>query len=298
MIEQYLAHLRDALRVSSRRRDRILDDVRDHLIDAAEHLQRDGLETTVAEQRAIAAFGPAAHIAEQFNRDAATATLRHAPVVMAASGVAVVAGFLIATLTQPTPGLPKPAGLARQIAFFAGLVGLQVAFVAGARALARAGARLRTTATSSDFRLIRNSALVFLGGLTTTTAGWTVALIDAVDRLPHGDVGPLVAGLIVMVSGSLLAIVTCRRWRRTLGSAAADVGDHLDTSALAAPERLIRAMAVRPWLFCTSAAVLAALTVMSRAETTVLGALPWGGAEAAVVVLGYVWLGPALELRT
>lgn len=36
---------------------------------------------------------------------------------------------------------------------------------------------------------------------------------------------------------------------------------------------------------------------MMHAETTVSGALPWGVAQGAAVVGGYLLLGPTLELR-
>jgi hypothetical protein len=36
---------------------------------------------------------------------------------------------------------------------------------------------------------------------------------------------------------------------------------------------------------------------MARAETTVWAALPWGIAEVVAIVLGFVLLGPMLELR-
>jgi hypothetical protein len=301
VIDEYLAQLRAALRVPRRRRDRILDDVGDHLADAADRLQQEGLDPDVARQRAISAFGPAMLIAEQINRDAAIATVRRAPLAMAASGVVVVAGFLIATVAQPSPGLPKPAGLVRQIAFFAGIVGLQLAVVAGGRVLARAAARWRTRPTWSDLGLVRRATFVFLGGLLATTTGWTIALVDAVGGLPNGRLAPLVAGLVMMIGASLAAILGCARWRRTVESALAAPeadGSDMGNSVLAMPERIIRAMAAQPWLFGASAALLAALAVMSWAETTVVGALPWGAAEAAVVAVGYVWLGPALELRT
>lgn len=299
MIDDYLARLRSELRVTGKRRDRIVDDVRDHLEDAIAALRRDGTEAGDAERMALAAFGPASQFAAQINSDAATLLLRRTPAAMVLAGLAVVGGLLFAAVPQPAPGLPKPAGLGGEISFFAGTVGLQVAFIAGVRAAARTLARWRRTPSAADLHLLRRTALVFVGGLIASAVGWTVALLDAVSGRPHGRVVPLVVGLAMIIGGSTLAAATTARWRRTMIVVPPDGdGDELPASVFALPERFIQWMAAKPALACTSAALVAALAAMSRAETTAAGALPWGLAEAAFVVAGYVMLGPALELRT
>ena len=52
-----------------------------------------------------------------------------------------------------------------------------------------------------------------------------------------------------------------------------------------------------PWSPASSSPGLSAVPAMSHAETTLSGAVPWGVAQAAGVVLGFVLLGPSLGLR-
>jgi hypothetical protein len=52
-----------------------------------------------------------------------------------------------------------------------------------------------------------------------------------------------------------------------------------------------------PWPSCPLVAAVSAAVAMTRAETNVAGALAWGGTEAAVVVAGFLVLGPILDLR-
>ncbi len=52
-----------------------------------------------------------------------------------------------------------------------------------------------------------------------------------------------------------------------------------------------------PVVACVTTAILAAASAMLHAETTALGAIPWGVAEAAAVVAAFLLIGPSLGLR-
>jgi hypothetical protein len=62
-------------------------------------------------------------------------------------------------------------------------------------------------------------------------------------------------------------------------------------------ERCIALVRRHPVASCTAVAALSAWPAMAHAETTFTGALPWGVTQAATVIVAFVVLGPALELR-
>jgi hypothetical protein len=296
MIDRYLADLAACLHVPRHRRRRILDEVRDHLDDSAVSLLSEGLTAAEAEERAIASFGPADVVAAQFNRQEAAAFTRVAPVLMVACGLTVLGGFALATLLQPTGNGPAPAPLLRQIAFFIGVLGAQFAVVAGVRAVSRVAAGWRTPPCGNDVRLVRRAGAVFVGGLLATVLGWSVALLH-VEHVRH-DVRlvPLTAGLVAMIAGAVAAAAFVLR---RISTAAAPADERpLAPGWLAVGERVIAWCGRRPWLTCGLVTLASSAAAMRHAETTLIGALPWGLAEAVAVVAGYVALGPALELRT
>jgi hypothetical protein len=67
-IDAYLREFKRELRVRGRARRRIWNEVRAHLLDAAEAEQSRGAEQSLAAQRAVLRFGVAAETACQFNR--------------------------------------------------------------------------------------------------------------------------------------------------------------------------------------------------------------------------------------
>ena len=295
MIDQYLANLSAHLHVPRHRRGRILGEVRDHLDDSATSLVSEGLTANEAEERAVLSFGPANLVAEQFNRQAAAAFARRAPVLMAGCGFIVLGGFTVATIPQPGKDTPTPAPLLRQIAFFAGFIGVQFAILAGVRCAARVGARWRSGPDRRDVRLIRRSVAVFVAGLVTTVAGWSVALIH-VEHVRHDlRMVPLTAGLVAMIAGAVAAATLALR---RLGTTTSVDNAPFDTGWLAMGERLIAWVGRHPVVSCGLVSVASGMGAMRHAETTMIGALPWGIAQAVAVVAGYVALGPALELRT
>ena len=301
MIDGYIDEINRRLVATARQRARIVEDIRDHLTDAIEQLVDQGVDRPNAEQRAIVAFGTAADLAQQFNGHTVGSALRRAPLLMASCGVAVLAGFLVAAISQPAPAIRKQAGVVQQVAFFAAVLGLQFAFVAGLRIVVRAGARWRSPAHPADQSLLRRAAEVFVIGLAVTSIGWTVVLAEQLHRLPSRHVVPLAIGIVVMLGATIVAAVAVVRQRsriigaELLSASEADVAGPL---VFQVAERCIRWMGDHPRPTCACAATVAGLAAMSHAETTVLSALPWGATQAAAVVAGYLLLGPALELRS
>jgi hypothetical protein len=219
--------------------------------------------------------------------------------IMAACGVAVVGGFLLAAIMQPHAAVPAAARAFQQVAFFTAALGLQFAFVAGLRVLARVGACWRTSPCAADHMLIRRAGAVFVGGLAAATGGWTVALAGAMDRQPDARPVPFVVGIAVMLSATIVAGMAMMHRRVEPEDEPAWVRpDSATGSVHGVAERVIQQSSRRPLTVCAGVAVLAALSAMSHAETTVAGALPWGGIEAAAVIAGFVFLGPMLELRS
>ena len=293
MIDQYVNEISQRLVVPARRRARILEDIRDHLEDAVEQLLSQGIDQQTAEESAIGAFGSASSLASQLNEQFAVGLLRRTPLTMAASGFVMVAGFLLAAVTRPSQGA-MPAGPVQQVAFFIGLLGLQVAFVAGVRVVARVGARWRSAPSAADHLLVRRAAFVFSAGLAVAACGWTVALVAAGGGTGPPRTAPLLAGGAVMI----LAVVAA--WATTIGrvTSTGTASPDADPSMFGAAERFLQWVSRRPRRFCACGAILAALAVMSHAETTLKGELMWGVIEAWPVIAGFVLLGPALELRS
>ena len=300
MIDDYIDEINRRLVATARQRARIVEDVRDHLADAIERLVAQGVDRPTAEQRAISAFGSAIDLAQQFNGHAAASALRRAPLLMAGCGLAVVAGFVFAAMSQRSPASPQPAGIIQQIAFFAAVLGLQFAIVAGLRVVVRAGARWRTTPRASDHLLLRRASVVFVTGLAVAATGWTVVLAEVLDGLSSRRAAPLAVGIVVMLSATIVAGVgITRRWPKVIAAehTSATATGIVESSVFGAAEHGIRWMGSHGGAACAVAAIVSGSAAMSHAETTVLGALPWGVTQATAVIAGYVLLGRSLELR-
>ena len=223
--------------------------------------------------------------------------MRRTPQIMAASGLAVVGGFLVAAITQDRGTVPAAASTIQQMAFFAAVIGMQFALVAGIRVVARVGARWRSTPCAADHLLVRRAGFVFAGGLAVGAGGWTVALALATSQESHVRAVPLVAGVVMMSAATVGTFSAVLRRRRVRADDHRIVPHNVAPLILGVPELAIQWMNRRPQLACAFVAIAAALVSMSHAETTVQGALPWGAIEAAAVLAGFLLLGPTLELR-
>lgn len=294
MIDAYVAALAARVRVPRRHRERILGEVREHLDDAAARLVAQGLSRSAAEQRAVESFGLAGALAEQFNHQSAATTTRRMPMLLAGCGAGVVGGFLGAAIPQPASSTAAP--LPRQVAFFLGILGLQLAVIAGLRVSARVAAHWVDGPTAADARLVRHAAAVFLVGLTMTVAGWGAALLDVAGGRSGDRLVPLLAGLAAMLIGATVAAIFGLR-RMSIVAGATGHQRVTDRTVLTLGERLFEWTSGHPVLSCAFVAAAAGATAMMHAETTVSGALPWGVAQGAAVVGGYLLLGPTLELR-
>ena len=288
MIDEYVDEIARRLVMPAGRQARIVAEVRDHLDDAVAELVARGADVHVAEARATHAFGSPPDLANQFNTHVAVGVLRRTPLVMAASGVAVAVAFVFAAISRPARA-PSSAGVLQQVAFFCGVLGMQVAVVAGVRVLARVAARWETTPTAADHRLVRRAGFVFSSGLTAAAVAWTVALAASGERS-----APCILSCVVMM---IVAVVV---WSTTTGRLAPTGEDRTipSGSALGAPERALEWLGGRPRVWCATMAILAAITAMPHAETTLSGDLVWGAIQAAAVVVGFIVLGPTLELRS
>jgi hypothetical protein len=67
-IRGFLDEFERALKLSGRRRRRVMDEVREHLVDATERRISAGMDTAAAESAAVDAFGDAAAVASRFDR--------------------------------------------------------------------------------------------------------------------------------------------------------------------------------------------------------------------------------------
>jgi hypothetical protein len=298
MIEDYIDDIDRRLVVSTRQRTRIIQDIRDHLADAVGQLAAQGIDVPTAELQAVAAFGAATDLASQFNGQAAAVAMRRTPITMAACGAAVVAGFLLAAITQPSAVVPPPASSVQQVAFFTAVLGLEFAFVAGLRLSVRAAACWRATPGHGDQLLLRRAMAVFGAGLAVAAGGWTVVMADVLGGSSNRRTATLVAGMVMMIGAAIVAgIVLARQHPHGQGEPWMPESVATDRSILGAAERAVRWIGVRPRTTCAVVAIVAGLGAMANADTTVGRALPWGIVQAAAVVAGFVLLGPALQLR-
>ncbi|MDP9240920.1 MAG: hypothetical protein M3O55_09830 [Actinomycetota bacterium] len=299
-IDEYLAELSARLHVPARSRQRILAEVRDHLDDALAQRQRaDEARPEPGDLAAnvLADFGAAPAIATQFNAEAGTRSMRRGPVVAFAGGLGVFGGFLLAGTTQSHSTSPRNATLLTQLVFFGAVLCFEVAVVAGvcaaARALAWWGA---SVAGSGDRDFVRRCSLVSTGALGVAAVAWCATMALASSRLVQPNSTTLILGGAMMLVSASIATVVVRRLPMNLQDDAPSQGERAD-GALVLAERSIGIVRQHPVLSCLVFAALSALPAMSHAEATLSGAVPWGLAQAASVVLGFIALGPLLGLR-
>jgi HAAS len=298
MINGYVSAVGRHLHVSKQRRERILREVRAHLVDSTTELEARGLEPDTARRTAIAAFGPPEQFARECNAQAATSTMRRTPAVIGVAGVMVGAGFLAAAATVPRSAAPPPAGIGAQVMFFVTVIAFQCAIVAGARAASLVAASWRASVAPVDVRdIVRHAATVCVVGLGLATAAWLVTI-----SIRAGDGRLLeepraVIGIALMIAGALGAAMFSVAHRAAMPESGVADLPFSSGVIVGAGERVVSLVLDHPIAACVTTAIVGAASAMRHAETTALGALPWGVAEAAAVVIGFVLLGPRLGLR-
>src|SRR3954453_20833221 len=157
-IDAYMAELAAALHERGRSRRRILDECRDHLVDAA---------TERGEEEAVRAFGPAVTIAAELDAESATRRSLRAT-VLAGAGVVITGASTLYLINVAQPGVSAPTAWAT--VFF---IAAQLSATAAALANVQALAQCRTTLAAADLALLgrRNLTALLAGGAAMFTAG-------------------------------------------------------------------------------------------------------------------------------
>src|SRR3954453_23970631 len=218
-IDAYMAELAAALHERGRSRRRILDECRDHLVDAA---------TERGEEEAVRAFGPAVTIAAELDAESATRRSLRATLLTGA-GVVVTGASTLYLINVAQPGVSAPTAWA--IVFF---IAAQLSGTAAALACLQALAQRRTTVVPAGLSLLGRRNL-------TALAGAGVAMFAAGAALPgKGSAVVLLAGPVVAGLASIAVLRARRLSRRLPGAREAVSGPPLDDLS-----RLVRATHVR-----------------------------------------------------
>ena len=275
-IEDYLDELGRALQVRGVARHRLLQECRDHLDQAgAEHGPRE----------AVRRFGDAGELAATFDAQVAA---RRALTSAVASLVAVlaVAGSTLALVNGSSRN--DPAVVAWAVVFFAAA---QTAAAAAVLAAVQIAAMRRSPAALPDVALLcrRASCALVCAGVAMFAAAAAVPGHASAATLLTGPALAVLAGLTVLRSRSLLRRLGALRQRVTR-SPLADLGA---AARVATP--VLSPLAL---LSCTAVVAAAAAFIWDRGEhATVTAAVGAAGTEAALTVVGFLLLGPALGLR-
>jgi hypothetical protein len=297
-VDGYIDELASCLRVGRRERARILTEIRDHLDDALANEESTGdPDVHAVLAPALRAFGSPTALAATFNAAAGTRAMRRGPVFAFSAGLVVLAGFLVAGITQTHSSTPTNATLPTQISFFFAVLSFQVAMVAGFCAGSRALALWHNPiARCDDRRFVRRCSNISSTALGLAALGWATTMGFALDRLTDPNVFTLVCGGSIMVVGAGIAIAATYRLQVNPSDECEDETATVG-GLFAVGERCIGLVRRHPVVSCITIAGIAVVPAMSHAETTLSGALPWGLVQASTVVLGFVILGPSLQLR-
>ncbi len=278
MIDDYLHQLQRSLHVRGRLRHRLLTECRDHLQDAA---------AQYGPEEAVRRFGTAHEIAATMNTDVAAHRVQHSTVATIL-GVLAVVGSTLALLHSSDTGAKAPVGWA--IIFFAAA---QTAAVCTAlAALQTLALRRQPKPAAQDVALLcrRNGCALFAAGITLFAAGGAVPGHGSAMALLAGPVLAVMAGLNVLRTRSIIRGL--RTVRTPLSSSPLkDVGT---LTGLTLPD-------VRPAKLLLSTVVVAsaaAFTWDHQDHGTFTSALATASIQAVLVVLGFLFLGPALGLRS
>ena len=183
------------------------------------------------------------------------------------------------------------------MSFFAAVLAFQVAVVAGACAAARAAALWRSRGARVEDRLfVRRCTTISVAALSIAAAAWATAVGLSFHRLVHPNALTLSIGCTWMVAAPIVGGVLTTRLRVN-ASDDAPADEPISSGVFGFGERAIAVVRQHPLPACALATLGASASAMSRAETTVSGALPWGIAQAITVVACFVLLGPTLHLR-
>jgi len=182
------------------------------------------------------------------------------------------------------------------VSFFASVLAFQLAVVAGICAVSRALAAWRAATRGEDRQFVRSAAMISTSALGVAATGWAITVGLAVNRLAHPNTAAAVGGGAIMLGAAILAIAVTLRLR--VNPSADVTGANTEgRDWFGVGERGIGLVRRHPIVSCTAVAALSSVPAMAHAETTFVGALPWGLTQAAAVVLAFVVLGPTLELR-
>jgi hypothetical protein len=183
------------------------------------------------------------------------------------------------------------------VTFFAGVVALELAFVSGLCAASRVlSLWRRAEAPVADRRYVQFHSAWAISYAGFAGAFWGVTVLNGPIHARGWHHASLVGGLVLLLGSAVLLSAPFFRLRLNVQDEATADGD-IPVGALGIGERVIALVRRHPAAMCAVVAVVAAAGAMSHAETTVVGALPWGIAQVAAVVLGFVVLGPRLGLR-
>ncbi len=275
-IDTVLDELAGLLIVRGAARRRLLRECRDHLEDcAAQH----------GPGEAVRRFGSAAEIAAAFDADSAVRRARSSAFATSAAVLAVGASTLGLVNASNSDA---SAVLVWAVVFFAAAQTAAVAAVLGAL---QAATLRRCPASASDLSLLcrRNGCALTFAGLTMVAAGGAVPGNASAFMLLVGPAVAVLASVSVLRARSLLRrLDACPT--RIVRSPLEDLGELLH----------IRFPALDPSAFLAVGAVASAAAAFGwdRGESaTVPSAAGVAIIEVALVVVGFLLLGPLLGLR-
>jgi hypothetical protein len=276
LIDNYMDELAAALHERGRNRRRMLDECREHLVDAAAER---------GEVPAVRAFGPAVAIAAELDAESATRRSLRATLLTGA-GVIVTGASTLYLINAAQPGVSAPTAWA--IVFF---IAAQLSATAVALACVQALAQRHATAAAADLSLLARRNVTALGA-----AGVTMFAAGA--ALPgHGSPVVLLAGP-VLACIAFIAVLRARGLTRRLAGAREpttrppldDLGRVLQT------RRLPRPQAAGLLATITALAAAAAFARDTAEHATAGGAAVTAGIEAIAVVLCFLAFGHTLGL--
>jgi hypothetical protein len=297
-IADYLARFDELLHVQKSQRQRIVDEARDHLEDAAARWRDQGSTPIDAARHAVADFGRAEHLAKEFSARAATTALHRSVLGAGALGVVIACGFIVAAVPQPVPRGQRTVPVVALVPLHLGVVAFQIAAASGLIVALTMAARWRAPALSlQDRTLLRRSISICVVSLGVTAIAWSVSLVVRNFVQGSGRVGFLAGGIVVMLLATATADVMRRRLARLPRDESDTPGLARSTGLMGVGEHALDWVRRRPRLSCLSVALVAGAGAMMRSETTVPVALGWGAGEAACVLAAFLTLGPTLGLR-
>ena len=274
-VADYLQDLDHRLRVRGRARNRFLHECRDHLLDAS---------TTYGEHEAIRRFGPAEHVADEFDLDMVDKRSVHSAVM----AVIAVLALGVSTVALINAADPHASAVPVWAVIFFGAA--QAAGVSVVLAVVQLSAQRRREASPSDVALLaRRSSWGLLFALLTLVAG-----AGAVPG--HGAGLPVLVGVSLAMLAAILMIRT-RMLLRRFGDGHRLVRSPLADLGMALGKRVVDPSPAGLLLTTVAVAVMAAFVWDQLDFGTLASSLTAAVVEAVLIVLGFLVLGPSLGLR-